>query len=341
MIQLTDQQIADAKANDITAVAAVVEAMEERIWQHAHRMCRTGGRTDATLAEDYAQTGRIAVWEGISRFNGSNAAEFFAFMDRTIGGKLADQRKTETRIGVSRSIASEFEKAVSICNGDMFAAEDYCTSEAMGKVRMSRDTAYAARLAWMGSSYLDAPLPNSRGVDAGPATLGDRLVAEYGLPEDLIEPRDIVNAQRRATIDKVNETLDRLSGQQQAVLSAEFGIGDFPCYGDDYRGLADVAGVPVASIDSVREEARETFRTVYLGGSPAADEGETKCCTTCNMHKPLDAFYIRNKATGARMATCSTCKRSATKRFRKEKPEARAAHKRTYTARKRDAAASA
>jgi hypothetical protein len=164
-------------------------------------------------------------------------------------------------------------------------------------------------------------------------------VSTYGVPDDLLEPTDIVSAQRRATIDKVRETLDRLPGQQQDILSAEFGVGDYPCYGDDYRGLAEVAGVPVASVDSFREAARDNFRAVYLGGAPqeetVEDAGLTKCCTTCELHKPLDAFYIRNKATGARMATCSTCKRSKTKRFRVENADARNAQKRAYNARRK------
>lgn len=68
MIDLTAQQIADAKANDLSAVSAVIQATEERVLQLAAKYATTGGKFDRDLSEDLAQTGRIAVWESIARF---------------------------------------------------------------------------------------------------------------------------------------------------------------------------------------------------------------------------------------------------------------------------------
>ncbi|MFD7257799.1 hypothetical protein [Streptomyces sp. NPDC059874] len=341
MIDLTPQQISDAKTLDLDAVTAVIAAMEERVAQHARHYATAGGRVDYDLSEDLAQVGRVAVWEGLSRFNGESVAEFFTFMDRTISGKLADERKVQTRTGVSREIAALFERCLTEAAGDPYHAEALAQDRAFLDRRvMSADMAYAARVSWQGMEYLDAPTSstnNAPGIDSYLTAKSH----DYGIPLDLLEASDIGSAARRAKIDKVNETLDRLPGTQQAVLSAEFGIGDFPCYGNDYRGLADVAGVPVASVESFREAARENFRTVYLGGSPEADKRESKCCTTCGLDKPVESFYIRNKATGARMATCSACKKGATKRFRVENADARNAQKRAYAARKRSAEAAA
>jgi RNA polymerase sigma factor (sigma-70 family) len=322
-------------------VSAVVEATEERVMQLARRYATTAGRCDHELTEDLAQIGRITVWQAIGKFQGSSVAEFFSYVNTLLNGRLSDERKTATRQGVSRAIAANFESALVKANGDPFEAERICVSaERMGSLPpMSPETAYAARISWQGSAYLDAPVQSADGAMEG--LIGHTVLrTSYGLPDDLIEPRDIVSAQRKATIDKVHETLDRLPGAQQDVLSAEFGIGDYPCYGDDYKGLAELAGVPVATVDSVREAARDNFRAVYLGGAPKEDApaGETKCCTTCEMHKPIEAFYIRNKQTGARMATCTTCKKSKTKRFRVENADARAAQKRAYNARKKVAA---
>ncbi|MFE2245232.1 RNA polymerase sigma factor [Streptomyces lavendulae] len=330
MIDLSATQIADAQRNDLTAVTAVVEATEERVMQLARRYATTGGILNADLMEDLAQVGRIAVWQGLSRFAGSSVAEFFTFMDRTVSGALADERKVQTRPGVSREIAALFESCLTRADGDPYEAERLCTlGDVLGRRKMTPEMAYAARASWQGVDYLDA----QQGSNDGDAWSEDLGVTDYDVPQEFVTAADINSARRSATIKKVHETLDRLPGAQEAVLSAEFGIGEFPCFGDDYRALADVAGVPVAGIDSFRESARDAFRTVYLGGSPEADKGEVKCCTTCNLEKPIESFYVRNKATGARMATCSACKKGATKRFRVENSEARNAQKRASRAR--------
>lgn len=334
MIDLTASQIADAQNNDLAAVSAVIEATEERVIQLARRYATTGGRTDADLLDDLAQVGRVAVWEGLSRFTGSSVAEFFTFMDRTVSGKLSDERKVQTRQGVSRAIAAEFEKALSMAAGDPYEAERLCTlSEVMGAKRMTAETAYAARISWQGAEYLDAPVGDNEN-----ATVADKLTDNYALAR--AEANDELSQRQRENKRRVHETLDLLPAEQEAVLAAEYGIGDFPCVGaDDYRGLAEVAGVAYTAVESVRDEARKNFKTLYLGGSPDAPQGETQCCKSCGIEKRVDEFYVRNKVTGARMTQCKSCKRGAVKRFRKDNPEKRAAVKRAYNARKKAAAA--
>ncbi|MFE9026205.1 sigma factor [Streptomyces iakyrus] len=335
MIDLSIEQITAARNNDLSAVSAVLEATEDRVQQLARRYATTGGRTDADLMDDLAQVGRVAVWEALSRFAGSTVAEFFTYVDRTVNGKLSDERKVQTRQGVSREIAALFEKALTEAAGDPYEAERLCTdADHMGRRRMSPEMAYAARLSWQGCEYLDAPVPGENANQD--ATIGDRIGA-YEIAR--AEANDELSTRRKETIRRVHETLDLMAPEQEAVLSAEYGIGDFPCIGrDDYRGLAEVANVAYTAVESVRDEALKNFRTLYLGGSPDAEQGETKECKGCGIAKPVDEFYVRNKATGARMSSCKSCKRGATKRFRKENPEQRAAHKRAYSARKRTAA---
>ncbi|MFJ9964245.1 sigma-70 family RNA polymerase sigma factor [Streptomyces avermitilis] len=334
MIDLTAQQIAAAQNNDIAAVTAVIEATEERVTQLARRYATTGGRTDADLMDDLAQVGRVAVWQGLSRFKGSSVAEFFTFMDRTVSGMLADERKVQTRQGVSRSIAAEFEKALSMAAGDPYEAERLCTlTEVMGAKRMTAETAYAARISWQGAEYLDAPVGENEN-----ATVADTLTTNYAIART--EANDELSDRQRENKRRVHETLDLLPSDQEAILSAEYGIGDFPCIGaDDHRGLADVAGVAYTAVESVRDEARKNFKTLYLGGSPEAPKGETQCCKACGIEKDVEEFYVRNKVTGARMSQCKSCKRGATKRFRKDNPAERAAQKRAYNARKKAATA--
>jgi RNA polymerase sigma factor (sigma-70 family) len=334
VINLTAQQIAAAQNNDLEAVTAVIEATEERVVQLARRYATTGGRTDTDLMDDLSQVGRVAVWQGLSRFKGSSVAEFFTFMDRTVSGMLADERKVQTRQGVSRSIAAEFEKALSMAAGDPYEAERLCTlTEVMGTKRMTAETAYAARISWQGAEYLDAPVGENEN-----ATVADTLSDNYALAR--LEANDELSERQRENKRRVHETLDLLPTEQEAVLSAEYGIGDFPCIGaDDHRGLAEVSGVAYTALESVRDEARKNFKTLYLGGSPEAPKGETQCCKACGIEKDLEEFYVRNKVTGARMSQCKSCKRGATKRFRKDNPEKRNAQKRAYNARKKAATA--
>lgn len=158
MLNLTDAQIAAAKANEIEAVSAVIAETEERVGQLARRYATSGGRLDVNLAEDLAQIARITVWESLSRFEGTSVAQFFTFMERTISGKLAAERRTHTRQGVSEATSARFEKAMSIAGGDAYEAERVAQSEEhMGTFKLSAEMAHAARLSWQGMDALDAP----------------------------------------------------------------------------------------------------------------------------------------------------------------------------------------
>jgi RNA polymerase sigma factor (sigma-70 family) len=231
VIALTEQQIADAKNNDLTAVTAVVEATEERVQQLARRYATGSGRTDLDLQEDLAQNGRVAVWEALGRFNGQTVAEFFVFIDRTVQGVMSDARKVETRPGVTRSIASEFERALSIAGGDPFEAEKVAQSDVMGKKKLSPEMAYAARLSWQGVEYLDAPA--SSGDGEAYASLLDKVADRVGVSSDLVEPSDYAKVRRDETRDNVHTILDRMGRQQNDVLKATFGIDPVGLYGTE------------------------------------------------------------------------------------------------------------
>jgi RNA polymerase sigma factor (sigma-70 family) len=231
VIALTEQQIADAKNNDLTAVTAVVEATEERVQQLARRYATGSGRTDLDLQEDLAQIGRVAVWEALGRFNGQTVAEFFVFIDRTVQGVMSDARKVETRPGVTRSIASEFERALSIAGGDPFEAEKVAQSDVMGKKKLSPEMAYAARLSWQGVEYLDAPA--SSGDGEAYASLLDKVADRVGVSSDLVEPSDYAKVRRDETRDNVHTILDRMGAQQNVVLKATFGIDPIGFYGTE------------------------------------------------------------------------------------------------------------
>lgn len=272
MINLTAQQIADAKNNDIAAVTATVEATEERVLQLAAKYATAGGRLDRGLLEDLAQLGRIAVWEGISRFAGTDVAQFFTFIDKTLKGTMADARRSEQRQGVSEAAAHRFEKALSKADGDARKAEELATQEdVMGKHKLSPDMALAARMAYEGMNYLDAPTNNrytftDSTMEGYGLSLGAQLADEMAVPADLEEPSDLEQARRKATSRRVHRTLAQMGEQQRVVLSAMTGIDPVGDYGTDHDDeLAADHDLPRKSISSIRKRGIDRFRSLYVG----------------------------------------------------------------------------
>lgn len=268
MIEITLETIEAAKNNDLSAVTEVVRVTDERVVQLARKYATTGGRTDADLAEDLAQIGRIAVWESLSRFQGATAAELFTFVDRTVSGKLADERKMATRQGVSLDTAKWFEHALTLASGDPYEAEKIAQDvEIMGRRRLSKDMAYAARLSWQGIDSIDAPYVGD--VSEGNHSYAERIPATYGLPEDLIESEDLNRGHREETRKAVRNALGKMGDIQANVLRGTYGIAPAPFeLGTENEDLlADWAGVARDQVRSRRTKAKISFRKVYLAGA--------------------------------------------------------------------------
>ncbi|WP_030779290.1 sigma factor [Streptomyces sp. NRRL S-920] len=263
MISLSEAQLSAAKTNDLNAVTAVVQATEERIQQLAWKYATGSGRTDPSLTEDLAQIGRIAVWECLGRFNGHTVAEFFAYVDRTLKGVMSDTRKEQTRQGVSRSVAAAFEAALSMADGNPYEAEHLVTDPAaMGDRRLSRDTAYAARLSWQGIECLDAPLGD--GESGETLTLADRLAAQEEVPVDLLEPGDYDRDRRKRTSVRVRQTLARMSWDQSTVLMALTGIAPVSYYGSEHDDqLAADHGIARNMVRVTRSKAKDRFAEIW------------------------------------------------------------------------------
>lgn len=265
MIDLTAQQIEDAKSNDLEAVTAVIQATEERVMQLAQRNAVVNGRHDADLFEELTQIGRIAVWEAIARFKGADVAQFFTYIDRTVSGVLGDARKTETRQGVSRAVAADFEKALLLAGGDPYKAQEVATSaDAMGARKMSPEMAYAAHLAWQGADSLDAPV-RVHGGESEP--LGWTVADTAGIPSEAPEPRDVAIQRRRVIRDRVHDTLNRLGEQQRHVLKGTYGISPSAYYGTaNETELAAAVGVDRSRVRSIRARGHDRFRAIWLQG---------------------------------------------------------------------------
>ncbi len=263
---LTPEQIAGARNNNLDDITAVLAAMDHRVQWHANHFASTGGRLDHDLAQDLAQDGRMALWRAIERFEGTQAHQFFAFADRTIAGALADKRREMTRQGASRQAAKDFETALSMCGGDPYEAERFCTDPPTGFRRLKPESAWAARMAWQGLRYLDAPT----GTDG--TTLGDAIADTVGVPTDLIEQSDVERHRRAAIRSAVHLTLTKMGPMQGYILRADFGITPVPLYGPDVpdEDLAADMGVTERQVRQGRYLGRKRFAELYLAGATEA-----------------------------------------------------------------------
>ncbi|MFI1099814.1 hypothetical protein [Streptomyces melanogenes] len=269
MTQLTHAQISAAKENDLEAVAAVVRETEELVSRRASRLAKTAGYLDTHLLDDLAQTGRIAVWESIATFTGTEPAQFMAHIDRSLSRAMEDSRRENTRPGVSPRVAKAFERAIALASGDPYEAEQVAATDVMGKDKMTPELASAARLAWMGCDSLDRPF----NVEiAGPhVTLGDVIASEMELPAELVTAQDIATHRRSVIRDQVHRTLGMLSERQRHVLKAGFGVHPVAEYrpGADDDELAGDMGATRYQVQQARTKGAKRFSELYQAGARA------------------------------------------------------------------------
>ncbi|MFF4408098.1 sigma-70 family RNA polymerase sigma factor [Streptomyces sp. NPDC001404] len=269
MTYLTADQIKAAKNNEIDAVTAVIAATEELVTSKARRYATGNGWTDSALAEDLAQTGRIAVWEALAKFEGETPAQFMTYLDRTLHGVLNRARWDETRQGVSRAVAETFERALTLAAGDPYEAERLATTDALGTHKMRPDLAYAARVSWQGLVWID--IPAGEDDDGEGVTLGAALASEIGIPEDLLEPRDVETHRRKVVREQVHGTLGQLSERMRHVLKATHGISPVAQYGagDHDDELAADMGLTPYQVQQARTKGGARFAALYLQGAAA------------------------------------------------------------------------
>lgn len=269
MINISAEQIAAAKDNDLEAVSAVLRETEERVNQIASKHARGAGGFNADLMDDLAQVGRIAVWEAVGTFDGASPAEFFSYINKCVSGAISSARMEATREGVSRAVATDFEAALVAAGGDPIAAEKYACSDAMGKRKMSPEMAHVARLSWQGLDRLDLPIGRGGDASGDAATVGSLLPDPNPTPEELVTAEDRESERRQTIRVAVHSALGKLGPRARQILKGTYGIsGDVPYFGPghDAEFALWLGMVRETDLRAQRANAKKRFRTVYLAG---------------------------------------------------------------------------
>jgi RNA polymerase sigma factor (sigma-70 family) len=157
---LTVETIEAAKTNDLAAISTVVEETEGRIKaladKFARRMSAHSGSMFAHYREEFAQIGRVTVWESIARHQGASIDSFFAFMHHTVEGAMRHHARVDRCSGADVDAQKVFSTMLDEAEGDPFKAEKLAQTLPPKGRRLSADRAQAARMAWMGAVSIDA-----------------------------------------------------------------------------------------------------------------------------------------------------------------------------------------
>jgi hypothetical protein len=226
---LTVQTILAAQANDTDAVREVCSATEATINRLAGKAAQRMGQGQYShYRDEFAQVGRLAMWECLSRFNGDNEAEFFGYLIKTVESALYDAVRSEKNggAGIDKDAVWIYSQMIVKADGDPFKAAKLAQTEPKAGDRLSADRAHAARLAYHGAVSLDAPTGDDD------ATLADSLAAPQSETPDAIHPKVGAGAALEAL-----SVLQRYSSAYQ-VLNA------LPRAAEDVDAIEDAVTLP-------------------------------------------------------------------------------------------------
>src|SRR5690606_18564923 len=155
------------------------EATESRVTalaaKAAQRMAPHGGARAADYRDEFAQVGRVAVWEAIERFTDTSVDAFMRYVYSTVENRLKDAVRSERNgaAGADENAVKIFAAMLEAADGDVYEAAKLCQTIPPKGKRLSADRAEAARMAWQGAVSLDKAT-TSGGPDSD-GTLADTL----------------------------------------------------------------------------------------------------------------------------------------------------------------------
>jgi RNA polymerase sigma factor (sigma-70 family) len=190
---LSFETIKAAQSNDLAAVTEVIEATESRVKmladKAARRMAPHGGALLANYREEFAQVGRIAVWELLDRFTDTTAEGFMRLAYTTVERTLLDAVRAERNGGVDENAMKTFAAMIEAADGDMYEAAKLAQVLPPKGRRLSAERAEAARLAFQGNLSIDRATGVNDGGQSGTATIADTLSVTDEEPDGELRPK--------------------------------------------------------------------------------------------------------------------------------------------------------
>ncbi|MFD9813962.1 sigma factor [Streptomyces sp. NPDC059080] len=248
---LSPALVCDAQNQDPQAVAAVLEAAEPYIKDAAKRHVRTAAAASAgssDLFDELCQEGRLATLEALRTYRDDKGAQFTTHAYRRIHMRVYEAANGGTDLGATADQRSTFLSCMAVVGGDWEAAEYLCTVLPGSGHRMSPETAGHVRRVMQGISSLDAPTPTRTAGES--VALLETLTDPrgLGLPDDLVEARDLNQNQRAQRIALAHALLANLDDRKAQVLRLTYGIAPEPHLANadgspDNAAIAQVMGI--------------------------------------------------------------------------------------------------
>ncbi|QAX93291.1 RNA polymerase sigma factor [Streptomyces phage Vash] len=247
---LSIDTIRAAQNNDLAAVADVIKATESRIdvlaRKAAARMSPHGGPRFYDYADEFAQVGRVAVWDMLKRFTDTTAEAFFKLTYTTVENTLKDAVRSERNgnAGADENAVKVFAAMLEAADGDVYEAAKLAQVIPPKGKRLSADRAEAARLAWQGAVSLDKVTTATDNADAD-GSLADTLIHLDEEPDGEIRPKV-----GRGAVIEAGEVLARYAtvptdhkDRKRVVFALTYAARGFATP-DTVESLEDVVSVP-------------------------------------------------------------------------------------------------
>lgn len=252
-------------------MAAVLEAAEPYVREAAARHVESAAMSSAghaDLFEELCQEGRLAALEALGTYNPHKGTQYTTHAYRRIHMRIYEAANGGADNGATADQRATFLRCLGVVGGDWEAAEYLCTVLPGAGHRMSSETAGHVRRVMQGTDSLDAPA--GRGSDGETIPLVESLADPYGLgvPDDLIEARDLDRRQRAQRIALAHALLATVDDRKAQVLRLTYGIAPDPHLANedgspDNAAIAEVMGIDRANTVAVmRTRTLAKLRTV-------------------------------------------------------------------------------
>ncbi|UQA94949.1 sigma-70 family RNA polymerase sigma factor [Streptomyces halobius] len=261
-----------AQNGDTEATAQVLDSLEGMIYRLAEKcMAHTPGLSAGygDKLEDLRQDGRVAALEALARYNPEGGAKFSTYAHSRIKGAVLDSASGRSGPTISADAVATFKGCMGIVGGDLEAAEYLATVLPSSSHRLSAETSLRVRQVLEGTVFLDAMDPTSR--EGEPLAEGLADPYRYGVPEDLVEPRDVAIQDRARKAALAHALLEKLHGNADRVVRMTYGFDPEPHLFNgydadglpipDHSAIAEALGITVATSRQTLKRALDRLRT--------------------------------------------------------------------------------